>query len=120
MKRIHPNAILMAIIKSDNITRETLRDVFSEYFIFEEEDDVEICGWNYSLTIMEKDYDKEYQILAGKGDVVIHDFISFGRGNKERWEEVERRKKNLEDWCNKICEKYCGTFEIFIGANNWH
>lgn len=68
---------------------------------------------------MEEEYNESWQIQAKEGDIVLHDFITYGYGKKIIWAALENQKNNLEAWAKGICERHHCTYKIFVTANYW-
>lgn len=120
----HPNAILMAVLTPDGLTRKTARAVQTEYGKYKDDVSVEddymvIGGHDYSIMIMEDDYDDGYQISAPEGSIVLHDFLTYGYGEKAEWTAVQERARSLEAWCQEVCPKHQCSFKIYVSANYW-
>lgn len=109
----HPNAMLMAVITPDGLTRKTARKIDPKI------ENVKIVGTEYSITVMEDTYDEGYQLSAKEGDIVLMDFLTYGYGEHMNWEKVEVQKDELVQWCDEFCKKNECSYEIRIGANYW-
>jgi len=114
----HPNAILMAILKPDDLPMKTKRNIM-EFSGAEDDYDIPIGKKEYHLKVMTDDYDENNQIRAKQSDIVIYDLITYGYGDKIMWEVLEQQKKELEEWVKLICEKFHCSYEIYISANYW-
>jgi FKBP-type peptidyl-prolyl cis-trans isomerase (trigger factor) len=68
---------------------------------------------------MEEEYEKDWQISAQEGSIVVFDLVTYGYGEKIEWGKLEEQKVELENWAKIVCEKYHCNYEIFIGANYW-
>jgi len=114
----HPNVILMALLKPDELSRGTMRN------ILEENDadafgDILICDDDYHPLVMESEYHDDFQISADEGDLVFFDMITYGYGECIAWNKLEERKFNLEKWAEDICNRHHCSYEIKITANYW-
>lgn len=137
----HPNAMIMAVLTVDQGSRKTERMIF-EYCqkngVKTDADDKEIriptgerghvseqwpegypitCNW--SVKVMESDYDEGYQISADEGQIVFHTFLTYGYGEKISWERLEAIKNQIEDLLEPMSKPLQFSYEIFIGANYW-
>ena len=114
----HPNTLLMLVLTPDGLSRKTMREILEEHDL-EEDDDIKIGSKEYHHTIMEADYDESFQIGSKEGDLVFHDFLTYGYGESQSWADVEIQKNELEEWAKVMCEKYHCSYEIRLGANYW-
>ena len=139
----HPNVILKLTIKPDGTTRKLLCELLAknreeipdeklplwkntkgEYIENRDgekarivRDDGELCigEFIYHALVMESDYDDSWQISGEEGDLVIFDLVTYGYGREISWQELEKRKNDLEAWV----EKNGLTFSISVSANHW-
>jgi hypothetical protein len=114
----HPNAILAVRFKPNGLARETMREIYAEAGL-DEEDQIKIGGDSYTGLVMEGDYDEDYQISGDEGDLIFFDMVTYGYGEEKDWDVVAKQKWNLEEWAKAICIKHDCSFEIFITANYW-
>jgi hypothetical protein len=117
----HPNAILIAILKPDDLSRKTMRNILSEYSGGKDIEyaDIIIGVDRYHPRIMESDYDGDFQIAADEGDLVFDNLVTYGYGEKILWEDLVVKKLALDEWVNEVCEKFFCTSKIYISANYW-
>lgn len=116
----HPNVILMAVLKPDGLSRKTMREIVAEYpSKHNEEYYIGIGEKDYSSTIMESDYDDEWQIAADEGDLIFLDFVTYGYGRWIAWNDLEKQKVELEKWAKEVSKKFHCSFEIRVSANYW-
>lgn len=114
----HPNAILMAVLIPDDLSRKTHRAIIKE--CGGTDDDIVICGYAYNCRVMEEEYDEDYQIRAPEGSIVVFHFLTYGFGEVSLWSDVCDRQQQLDEWAKGICERHkCGSYEIYISANYW-
>lgn len=113
----HPNVILMAVFTPDGLTRKTLSSIKHDSII--SDGNIEINGDTYFDTIMEDDYDDNFQISASEGDIVIHNHITYGYGEFISWDDAEKKKKVLEAWAIPLAKKHNCKVEIRLSANYW-
>ena len=138
----HPNAMIMAVLTLDQGMRKT------ERLIFEHCEDRKIeCSleggtikilngkrgnpnppeWpegypltdDWSVQVMESDYEEGYQISAKEGQIVIHGYLTYEYGETVKWVELEAQKKQLMDLLDPMTKDLEFTYEIVIGANYW-
>lgn len=120
----HPNAILLCTLTPDGLSRKTYRDILLENGSQEEEDPtgtsiVRIDGTDYHIRVMELDYDKEFQVSAKEGDILVNDFLTYGYGEQIEWSKAEAQKQALEAWAIGVCERHHCSYNISITANYW-
>lgn len=117
----HPNAILMLVLTPDDLSRKTLRSICDHMSVDPSEESFQwkVGGKEYSVTLLEESYDDGYQIGASEGDILVHDYLTYGYGEKIAWEKVEAQKFDLEQWAEEICDKFHCKQQIFITANYW-
>lgn len=118
----HPNAILMLTLQPQDLPRKTIRAILEAAGIDpdEESPQIKIGERDYSVRLMEESYDDGHQIAAPVGSIVLHDFITYGYGDKCSWEDVAARQVALCEWAKAACEKHdCTVHEIAITANYW-
>lgn len=108
----------MAVLKPDNLSRKTMREILSESNI-DDDNDLKIGDAEYRHLVMESDYDEGYQISADEGDLVFFDMITYGYGENITWSKLEEKKTDLENWAIGICERHHCNYKIFITANYW-
>lgn len=114
----HPNAMLILRLTPDDLARKTYRAILEEAKV-EGDDEIKIGGFDYTHMVMESDYDESFQISAKEGEIVLHDFLTYGYGESMAWEKVESQKNDLEAWAKGICERHKCSYKIEIGANYW-
>ena len=56
---------------------------------------------------------------ADEGDIVFMDFVTYGYGETIIWDELEKKKEELEKWSKIVCSKHNCSYKIFITANYW-
>lgn len=115
---IHPNTLLMLILRPNGLSRKTLREILDETNT-EAEEDIKINDREFHYIIMEDRYQKSYQISSEEGDIVIFDFVTYGYGDSIGWDKLEKLKNALEVWAIPICKKFNCEYEIKISANYW-
>jgi len=119
---IHPNVILMAILTPDGLSRKTYRAILGEHVskdAIEGETDVTIAGEKFHTHVFEDGYDEGWQIAGNEGDIAVLDLVTYGYGEKIAWDELVKRKAELEEWARQVCEKYTCSFRIYVSANYW-
>lgn len=116
---VHPNTLLMAVItpQDPSIKLELIRDLKSQ--IDDVGNVIKIDGDKYFVHLMLDDYDTDLQIRANAGDFIVFDHVTYGYGEKIKWEAIEKRKRALEEWTKWTCERNKCTYEIFVSANYW-
>lgn len=117
----HPNAMLLLVLTPDDLTRKTMRTIVADAGgdVNDDSPKVKIGNEDYYVTIMEDDYDESYQISAKAGDIVLHDFLTYGYGEKIAWAQVVERAAALQAWADVAREKYRCTAQVYISANYW-
>ena len=115
----HPNVILMAVLTPEGLSRKTMNAILAEAGVTDIDDEIKIGSGDYNPLVMETDYDEGWQISAKEGDLVFHDFLTYGYGQVVEWEKIEAQKKELEDWAKAICERHHCTYKIMVTANYW-
>ena len=118
MSGTHPNALLILALTPDDLSRKTYRAIMEEEKI-EDEDSFKIGKKSYHHMVMENDYDKDNQISAKEGDIILWDLVTYGYGEVISWKKLDEQKQALEEWAKKICEQHHCNYEIFISANYW-
>ena len=113
----HPNVILMSILKPDDLSRKTMRQILSGHD--SSDGDIKIGNYRFHSIIMESDYDEGYQISADEGDLVFLSMVTYGYGQTIEWDVLERRKQLLEEWSSNICNQHICTYKISVTANYW-
>ena len=114
----HPNAILMAVLEPDNLSRKTMRDILADNVV-KYDNDVVIGNEEYHSIIMESDYHNGFQIAADEGNLVFFDMVTYGYGDAITWDTLEKQKETLEAWAVETCRKHNCTYTIRITANYW-
>jgi hypothetical protein len=112
----HPNAILLLVLKPDDLTRKTYRAILEEAG---REDDLMIGGDRYNIEVMESTYDESHQIAADEGDIVVFDMVTYGYGERIEWDKLVAQKSVLEEWAAGICERHKCTASFYVTANYW-
>lgn len=116
----HPNTILMAVLTPANTSRKTMREILEvNVHAYEEEDEIKINGTEYRPIVMESSYHEGYQIAAQEGDLVFFDHIGYGYGEVIKWDDLEKRKNDLDAWARETAEKHNCTYYIAVTANYW-
>jgi len=114
----HPNVILLCALKPDGLARKTYRQLVAEMGVKEDED-FPIGSQKYHAKVMETDYDDDWQIGADEGDILVFDLVTYGYGEKIKWDELSTRKDELEQWAKQMCEKFTCSYSIWVTANYW-
>lgn len=116
---VHPNTLLMAVMtpQDPSIKLDLIRDLKSQ--IDDVGDVIKIDGDKYFVHLMLDDYDTDLQIRAKAGDFIVFAHVTYGHGEKIKWEAIEKRKRALEEWTKWTCERNKCTYEIFVSANYW-
>ena len=114
----HPNVVLMAVLKPDDLSRKTMRGILEEA---ETVDDyaVKIGGVEYTHIVMESDYEEGHQIAADEGDLVFFDLVTYGYGETVTWDKLEKQKSELEQWATEACKRHNCSCKIYVTANYW-
>jgi hypothetical protein len=119
----HPNAMLLCVLTPDQGSRKTARELYAEFGKDQEYDYSEgylvIGGRDYSIEVMESDYEDGYQISANEGDIVLHLYLTYGYGETVTWGELVPMVEALNAWADANGEKFQFSYETRIGANYW-
>jgi hypothetical protein len=118
----HPNAILMLTLQPNDLPRKTMRAILSAAGVDPDEESpyIKIGERDYTVRLMEDSYDESIQIAAPVGSIVLHDFLTYGYGEKLAWNEVAQRQADLSKWARAACKRHlCTVHEIAITANYW-
>lgn len=118
----HPNAILMLTLQPQDLPRKTMRAILAEAGVDpdEESPQIKIGNEDYTVRLMEDSYDESIQLAAPVGTIVLHDFLTYGYGEKLSWENAAQRQAALKAWADDVCEKHhCSIHEIAVAANYW-
>lgn len=109
----HPNVILMAVLKSDDLPMKTLRAIRAG------DDEIRLGDRCIHSFVAESDWEADYQISSEEGDLIFFDFVTYGYGEKIEWSKLEEIKSEFEKWVVNVCDKYHCSYQIFISANYW-
>lgn len=118
----HPNAILMAVLTPDDLSRKTYRAIVEAAGgeLYDEGGGrVKIAGRDYTIDVMEDSYDDSNQISAPEGSIVARVFLTYGYGEVIAWEEVAKMQRELDEWSADMCKRFSCTHAIQITANYW-
>lgn len=116
----HPNVMLQCVLTVDEGSRKTQRGLLEEFGGDGTYDDcVMIDGKSYQLTVMESDYEDGYQISAEEGQIVLHDYLTYGYGETINSNGLWNRIIKLRDWAESAKENHRFSYEIRVGANYW-
>ena len=121
---IHPNVMLMAILEPHDLPLKTARSIWKEHGISDRTAPITIGDGSktlngYVITVMNDDYDEDYQITANEGDLVVHGFMTYGYGESIIWDDLLAEKGRLEKWAKDICKRYKCEYSIHVAANYW-
>ena len=111
---IHPNVVLMAVLTPDNLSRKTMRLILGKDNL---EDEIKIGENFYTATVMESEFDEDWQISAKEGDLVFHGHATYGYGEVISWHYLEARKKELEIWADRMCKRFNCSYVIQVTAD---
>lgn len=114
----HPNAMLLLALTPDDLARKTYRAIINELANYDEYE-IKIGEHDYNHGVMEEGFDAEWQIRLAEGTIYFFDFITYGFGEKIKFDTLLEQKEALEAWAETIGKKYHCTSEIFITANYW-
>ena len=120
----HPNVILLLSLTPDDLSRKTKRSIVSNNRLdqdsdSEDDDRIKIGDNSYYIEIMEDEYDDSWQISGNEGDIIIFSLVTYGYGEKVSWNDLEKRKNELEEWAKVTCETYHCSYQIDVTANYW-
>jgi hypothetical protein len=121
MMGTHPNVILAVALKPDGLSRKTLRGMIEAGDVADNDGDTEasIDGKTFYVTIMEDDYDEDYQIAADEGDIVIWDMVTYGYGEVIAWDDLASMKLAVAAWAKDVGERHHCKPRCFVTANYW-
>ena len=114
----HPNVMLQCVLTVNNGTRTTQR-ALEQAYPTKYGEGVQISDRDYHLTVMESDYDDGFQISADEGQIVIHDYLTYGYGETVTVEELLAKIDAVKSWAEEAKGPHGFTYEIRIGANYW-
>lgn len=116
----HPNVMLQCVLTVDDGSRKTERALLEDYAGTGMYDDyVKIADLHYKVSVMGSDYDEGYQISADEGQIVLHEYLTYGYGETVDFETVCKRAAELKEWAESAKEKHKFSYVIRIGANYW-
>lgn len=116
----HPNTMLILTLMPDNLARKTFREIQERYGKPTDRDYVTVGGEDFSLLIMEADYDEGFQLSAPEGSIVLMDMVTYGRGQTINIERLVALSDALRVWAGPVCEEFkCSITDIRVGANYW-
>lgn len=80
--------------------------------------EVVISGRSYTATVFdEEEYDDGYQIEGKEGQIVLHEYLTYGYGETVEFSEVVRLVNNLRAWADDRSMIF--DHSVRIGANYW-
>jgi hypothetical protein len=121
----HPNAILAVRLTPDDLPNRTFRAILeanglTEADISEGSASIKVGGMNFTASVFEEDYDADgYQIQAKMGDIVLHDYVTYGYGETITFEKLRERATALEEWAKATAAAHHCRYEVFLTANYW-
>lgn len=117
----HPNVVLMAVLTPDDGSRKTFRAMAEAAGaeISEGSYQQKIGKQDFSVMVMEEDYEEDLQIQGGEGNIVAYDMVTYGYGEVVTWAELNELRESLEEWAKNACERYSCKYEIKVTANYW-
>jgi hypothetical protein len=115
----HPNAILLLVLKPDDLARKTHRAIMAEAHAEPDAGNIKIGSNSYYVKVMESNYDDDFQITADEGDIIVLDMVTYGYGERVEWDKLEAQKRTLSDWATGICERHKCSPKIYMTANHW-
>lgn len=114
----HPNVMLQCVLTVNGGTRKTQRELLRAYGE-PDGDDIKIDGTSCNVTVMESDYDEGWQISADEGQIVLHEYLTYGYGEIVTIDDMMARVLAIKAWAEEAKETHGFTYEIRIGANFW-
>lgn len=114
----HPNVMLQCVLTVNDGTRKTQR-ALEKAFPGKYGGDIKVGERNYSLTVMESDYEEGYQISADEGQIVLHIYLTYDYGETVTLDEIQAYVDPLRAWAEEAKGPHGFTYEIRIGANYW-
>lgn len=117
----HPNAILLARLTPDGLSRKTMREILTEAGVedADPETGIKIGDANFSCVIMESDYEDSYQLSGQEGDLLFFKMVTYGYGTSISWEKLSALKAALEEWALGVCKRHHCAYAIEVTANYW-
>lgn len=115
----HPNAILMVALTPDDLPSKTKRELCARSDYDASDEQIKIGDDEYYVFLMDGDWHEGFEVSAKEGDIVLIDFVTYGRGEKISWAKLVEQKEALEAWAKVKCELHKCAYEIFITANYW-
>lgn len=116
----HPNVMLQCVLTLDEGSRKTERGLLEEFGgspMYE--DCIKIGGRHYQITVMESDYEDGYQISADEGQIVLHEYLTYGYGETMDFDDIGAVVGELKSWAESAKNKHKFSYKIRIGANYW-
>lgn len=110
---------MMLVLTPEGLSRKTMSDILGCQYSKDDTKEVQIGTYSYKPLVMESDYDDGYQITGKEGDLIFHDFVTYGYGENVPVEEFTKREKDLEDWGKEVCEKHHCKMKVEVTANYW-
>ena len=114
---VHPNVILMAVLKPNATSRATMRAIMADHP--DSEYGFKIGKLHCKGIVMESNYHDGLQLAADEGDLVFYGFATYGYGETVEWSTLEGMKADLEAWAFAACEKHGCSHKLVITANYW-
>lgn len=122
----HPNAMLQLVLTP----LDPSFDAF-QYFGWQQPEDNEdndpdlnfelrIGERDYTATVFTEDgddYNEHWQINGEAGQVIIHDYITYGYGETITFKALVDRANELMEWAVKHHEAF--SYTLRVGANYW-
>ncbi len=115
----HPNAMLLLILKPDDLSRKTMRAIRQDAGVDLEDGDIKIGDDDYHIEVMEDTYHDDYQIAADEGDIIVWDLVTYGYGERIAWDKLVAKKAALETWATGICDRHKCAAAFYVSANYW-
>jgi hypothetical protein len=112
--------MLQCVLTVNDGARKTQRALKAAYpGKYTDEDRIKIGERDYSLTVMESDYDEGYQISADEGQIVLHEYLTYGYGETVAVDDMLARIAAVKAWAEEAKGPHGFTYEIRIGVNYW-
>lgn len=113
--------MLLCHMTTDGTARKTFREIaeHEEAEISEGSFTIKIGGRSYTVSVMEEDYDQDMQISGEEGQIVLHDFLTYGYGERLSLDALNMAIEELQHWAMQASKRHHCAYEISIGANYW-
>lgn len=117
---IHPNALLMLHLSPNDLPRKTFLEIVRDAGSDPDDAQVKIDGHDYSVKLMDGDYDEGWQVSGAEGEIVLMSMVTYGYGERISWDDLRTRANALATWAEENMDRYkLASAKVSIGANYW-